>query len=81
MNQATLIELLIAALPYPEQIKNIDLEQKTQVRFDWRGNRYRVTTDLGVDEVHGRTLHGTDGAMLMRELLRRTRETAEAKTP
>jgi len=68
-----ILDIVQHAIPYPNQIKNVDLTiSKRAIRFEWRGTIYRVSVDLGVEEVQGCTLHGTDTAMLMGELLQKT---------
>lgn len=83
MNQAIIIELLLSTLPYPSQIKNIDLDRKTCIELDWRGARYRVNLNLGVEERRGRLLHSTDTCMLIEDNLRKAdalrRAQAEAR--
>lgn len=78
MSHASTIELIVAALPHPDQIRNIDLGIAKDIRFDWRGVRWCVSTEgLDVEEVKGGMLCGSVGAMLMRELLRRERDRRE----
>jgi hypothetical protein len=60
-----LIELVIRALPYPSQIRDIEIAAN-YVEFSWRGARYRVNEVFGVDEVGDGVLVGTDRAILMR---------------
>lgn len=62
------IELIIKALPYSDQMNDIEIG-KDNVRFDWRGTRYCVNTNLGVDEVGDGVLIGTDKSMLIRTCL------------
>jgi len=65
-SQAQIIELLINALPYPNQIKDIDLiSEKDSVRFTWRSARYRVNTNVFVEEVKGGCLASSDAAILI----------------
>lgn len=68
--QAQIIELLINALPYPNQIKDIDMSSEAEaVRFTWRGIRYRVDGKLNTDEVDKGCLVGSDLAILLRQCL------------
>lgn len=60
-----IIELLIRAIPYPDQIREIEVATNF-VEFTWRSARYRVTETLGVDEVGDGVLVGSDRAILMR---------------
>jgi len=72
-SQAQIIELLINALPYPNQIKDIDLvSEEDAVRFTWRSSRYRVSLDLFVEEVNAGCLAGSDSAILIRRGLEQT---------
>lgn len=63
-----IIELLLRALPYPQQMKNIAIGTN-DVRFDWRGTRYRVTEDGHVDEMENGCLVCSDRAILMRKCI------------
>lgn len=63
-----LIELLINALPYPTQIKDIEVHED-RVNFVWRAAEYRASTRLEVEEVQGGCLLGTECAILMRALV------------
>lgn len=66
------LELVIHALPYSNQIKNINMDgEEEAIRFDWRGNRYRVsTTSFNVEEVGDGVLSSTSAAILMQKLLK-----------
>lgn len=63
-----IIEMLIRALPYPEQMTGIEVAENA-VEFTWRTRRYRVTKALGVDEVGDGVLIGSDRAILLRQCL------------
>lgn len=69
--QAQIIELLISALPYPDQIKDIDFPSHSGiVRFSWRGFRFSVTGELYVNEVDNEgCLIGSGLAILLRQCL------------
>lgn len=60
-----LIELIICSLPYPDQMRDIEIALD-YVAFTWRGVRYRITETFGVDEVRNGLLIGSDTAILMR---------------
>lgn len=65
------IELLNRALPYPQQMKDIDLDKENAIYFTWRSSRYKL--DLGycrIDMVNGCMLEGNDAAMLMTQCLK-----------
>lgn len=69
-SQAQIIELLINAIPYANQVKDIDLSSEAKsVRFTWRGNSFRVDDNLGVHEVQDGFLSGSDLAILFRQCL------------
>jgi hypothetical protein len=63
-----IIELLIRAIPYPDQMKDFDIHTD-YVEFTWRGTRYRVTKGYGVDEVGNGVLIGSDSSILIRALI------------
>jgi hypothetical protein len=67
-----LIELIIRAMPYPNQIQDIEIATD-YVEFTWRGVRYRATESLSIDEVGNGVLVGTDRAILIRKLLEQAR--------
>lgn len=67
--QTKIIELLIAALPYPEKIKNINLSRPNEVRFEWRGNAFAVSDTLNTEQIDGAFLVGSDLAILLKALL------------
>lgn len=65
---------LIKALPYPDQIINIDLNTHPDaIRFDWRGVSFKASIDGEVYETRDCGLAGSNIAMLVRELLKRVR--------
>lgn len=70
MNHAELIEILLNAIPYPQQIKNMGFREENALRFEWRGTAYRIDSSLGADEVDGGCLVGSDKAMLMAQCLK-----------
>lgn len=67
-----LIEVVLGGLPYPEQVKDIDLtSEEYAARFTWRGTRYRVSSYINVEEIGEGVLIGSDKATLMRTILER----------
>lgn len=60
-----LIEVLIRAMPYPEQMRNIEIAAD-YIEFTWRDSRYRVSESFSVDEVGDGVLVGTARAILIR---------------
>lgn len=70
LTHSKIIELLIKALPYPDQIKDIDISSESgAVRFTWRGNRFRVDGELYTNEANEGFLIGSDLAILLRQCL------------
>jgi len=63
-------EIIIRALPYPEQMRNIEIAAD-YVEFMWRGTRYRITESLRVDEIGDGVLVGSDRAILMQACIER----------
>lgn len=69
-SQGKAVEFLINALPYSNQIKDIDLSYDPAVYFTWRSGRYKIELQTGsVDMVEGQMLIGNDASMLIRRLL------------
>ena len=65
------IELLNIALPYPEQMKDIDLDKDGAIYFTWRNSMYKLDMlYCRCDEVDGAFLKGTDAAILMTQCLK-----------
>ena len=65
------MELLIKALPCPEQMKNIDLDKDNSIYFDWRSARYKLDLQFcRVSELTGCILSDTDAAHLMTHFLK-----------
>lgn len=73
MNNSQIFEIVLSAIPYANQINDIDFTQEGVIRFSWRSSRYRVDENLHVEEIEGSFLTGTDKAMLFRELLKKTK--------
>jgi len=70
MNKDNVVELVYATMPYANQITNLSTEEDDAVRFTWRGDRFRVTLDLSVEEVDGNMLSGSNVSMLLKALLK-----------
>lgn len=65
------IELLNRALPYPEQMKNIDLDKENAIYFDWRSQRYKLDLQFcRVERSNGCILEGDDSSILMTQCLK-----------
>lgn len=66
------IELLNKAIPYPDQMKNFDLDKDGVIYFDWRSSRYRLELDYCyVMKVEGHTLAGDDASILMAQCIKK----------
>lgn len=63
------LELVLRAIPFPEQIREIGALDDEGLRFTWRGNRFRVTTALMVEEAKDGMLCGSDLAILLQAVL------------
>lgn len=68
MSTNELLDLVIGKVPYPHQIQNIDITLQEEVRFDWRGTRFKVVEN-GCEQVGDGVLIGSDIAILMRAVL------------
>jgi hypothetical protein len=65
------IELLNRALPYPEQMKNIDLDKENAIYFDWRSKRYKLDLQFcRVERSNGCILEVDDSSILMTRCLK-----------
>ena len=69
--QADVLEAMMMVIPHADQIRNIDLSQSDQIRFDWRGDRYMVCTSGHTGTIRGDFEHGDSLAILMRTLIER----------
>jgi len=72
MKNEELLELVITSLPYPEQIKDIDVSEPDAIRFTWRGDRFRVSNTTHVEQVDRGCLCGSNIAILLRRLIDKT---------
>jgi hypothetical protein len=71
MTNTQIFELVLAALPYCNQITDIDFHGTEVVRFTWRGARFQISSTLQVEEVEDGMLLSTDKTILLRALLER----------
>ncbi len=69
MNNSELIECIIKAVPYPDQIKAIDQTEEGAARFTWRGDTFRVSKSGMVETVDGSCLVGDNKSLLMERLI------------
>lgn len=72
MKKEEALQLLIANIPYPEQIKDYDLNHTGVIRFTWRDIRLQFDYDnLSVERVED-GYQSTDAlCIVMRELLKK----------
>jgi hypothetical protein len=79
MKPEQLIETLVCVLPYPDQIKDLEILSRDtndpEIRFRWRSKRYRLTSHLSVQSIDGGLLAGCDNSILIEALLRRHKPT------
>ncbi len=66
----TLVELVNKAMPYSNQIGQWDFSENDAVRFVWRGNKFRVSQNLGVETVGNGVLIGSDISILLEKLIK-----------
>lgn len=77
MTKEEALEILITAIPYPEQIKNYDFSVDGRISFTWRSDRFAFDYDnISIDLYEGGCLVTTNSCILMRELLKRARSKA-----
>ena len=79
MKHSETLETVLGALPYPDQIHEIDFSDSGAVRFSWRGARYRISAELLVEEVQEAVLATSDRAILLSALLKTSRALKEAR--
>lgn len=70
MKTPQLIELIIRALPYASQIRELEIDE-SGVRFAWRSQRFRVDNTMNVDTIGDGVLIGDDASILLGELIKK----------
>ena len=69
-----LMEAIMKALPYPEQITGIDFSSDpSAISLTWRTVRLRADLNGNTSEIDGSLQIGSNLSMLFKELLKRTR--------
>jgi len=68
MKTSQLLELIMRTLPYPDQIRNLQIEDEA-VRFEWRSQRFRISTTLLVETVGNGVLIGDDISIIFGKML------------
>ena len=71
MKTTKLLELIIRSLPYPDQIRDIQMEDNA-VRFVWRSQKFRVSTSLHAETIGCGVLIWDDTSILLEAMLRRS---------
>lgn len=66
----SLVEIITKAMPYSNQIEQWDFSEDCAVRFFWRGNKFRVSNNLGVETVGNGVLIGSDISILLEKLIK-----------
>lgn len=70
MTKEQILERVLAVLPHTSQIKDLDVTSETAIRFTWRGDRFRVSGSLCVEQVDDGKLCGSNLAMLLEALIK-----------
>lgn len=70
MKNTDILEAVIQKLPYPQQIKEIDVtSEERAIRFRWRGFHFRVSAAMSVETVGNGVLIGSDESILLQKIL------------
>lgn len=69
MKATEIIELVYSAMPYPSQIKNLQIRNES-VCFTWRGDKFEVTSNLTTMMSEDGILTGDNQAILIERLLK-----------
>ena len=70
LTKEQLVECIVKAFPYPNQITDFDLSRDDSVRFTWRSDRFRASLSGMVEEVRDPMLHGSNLAILAEQLIK-----------
>lgn len=69
--KGALVQAAVYAVPYPDQIKDIDLDSEADsIRFNWRGTSFRISTTGHTEEIDNGMLRGSNIAILLGQLVR-----------
>lgn len=75
-----IVELVIKAMPYPEQITSWSFtESNDSVLFTWRGQRFKVNNNLFVVEIEKDCGVGSNTAILLERLIKMYNNNEETK--
>jgi hypothetical protein len=70
MQPTHILELIIRSLPYPSEIRDINMEADA-VLFSWRSMRFRVSTMMLTETVGDGALISDDASLLLFALIQR----------
>jgi hypothetical protein len=71
MTHGEIVERIIKAMPYANQMGNLTFDGDGSVRFAWRGDKFKVSENLSVDQVTpDGFLSGSNTAILLQQLLK-----------
>lgn len=82
MTQAQVFNLLIAAIPNPERVRDLEMvsARVNEIRFQWGDIKFRVEAEtLHTEEVRGKMLYGSDAASLLSQLLKKQKQLSDAQ--
>jgi len=65
-----IFEIVVKSIPYPQHMSDIETHED-HIRFTWRGDRFRVSKSLHVEEVTKGCLSGSNLAIFLRSILER----------
>lgn len=71
MSKEAIIQLVYRRLPHSAQIKELDItSEQNAIRLDWRGDRFRVSESLMVEQVLPGVLARSNLAICIEALLK-----------
>lgn len=70
MKNTDLISMLYRCMPNSDQIRLQTIDPK-EIRFEWRGNHFRVQESLFTEQIDGKLLVGSDLAAMLEMLLKK----------
>ena len=71
MDKQEVVMRIVQKWPYADQIVSLDWQvEENAIRLGWRGDKFRVSTNLMVEEVEGGCLSGSNLAIVLEALLK-----------
>lgn len=71
MKQGELVQAVMKGVPYPQHVNDLDLESESNaIRFEWRGDRFRVSESGMVEQHKNGCLCGSNIAILMEQCVK-----------